>query len=301
MTRARDQLVLVARVRKSGVACGWLGDLEAGSEVPIFNLPSEAEDGQWWRVLADVGGTATEALVRRLSVDEGEAVVEREPEMWFERGEGGEDLEARPKLVLGCSKARFQDDLGVVARTADLHELGAPIEVARSVEWVDVGNALHLFLGADLVRPAEDRLGQAAAVLDAYGLSGALQPEACVEISDRLQAWQEAAYPGAGCLTEVPLVGAVETDSGPRTLIGYADLVLETPDGLVLVDHKCYPPEDQALLRQTAEGYAPQLLSYATLLEMATGRKVIATLIHFPLASRVIEVEVEMEAARALV
>ena len=97
------------------------------------------------------------------------------------------------------------------------------------------------------------------------------------------------------------LAGTVETDSGPRTLIGYADLVLETPDGLVLVDHKCYPPEDEALLRQNAEGYAPQLLSYATLLEMATGRKVLATLIHFPLAGRMIEVEVEREAARALV
>ena len=92
-----------------------------------------------------------------------------------------------------------------------------------------------------------------------------------------------------------------ETASGTRTLIGYADLVLETPDGLVLIDHKCYPPEDETLLRQTAEGYAPQLLSYATLLEMATGRKVIATLIHFPLAGRVVEVEVEREAARELV
>ena len=301
MTRARDQLVLVARVRKSGVACGWLADLEAGSEVPIFNLPSEAEGGQWWRVLTDAEGTPTEALVRMLSVEEEEAVVEREPEVSFERGEGDKDLEARPKLVLGCSSARFPDDPGGVARTAGLYELGASFDVAGTVEWVDVGNALHLFLGADLVRPSEDRLGHAAEVLEAYGLTGALRPEACVEISDRLQAWQEAAYPGAGYLTEVPLAGTVETASGPRTLIGYADLVLETPDGLVLVDHKCYPPEDEALLRQNAESYAPQLLSYATLLEMATGRKVIATLIHFPLAGRVIEVEVERVAAWVLV
>ncbi len=302
MTRARDQLVLVAREKKNGeVVCDWFADLEAGSEQPIFNLPSGAEDGQWCRVLADVEDTPAEALVRKLSVEEGEAAVEQEPEVWFDRGEGGEDLEARPKLVLGCSRARFPDDLGAAAGTAGLHDLGAPFEVAGSVEWVDVGNALHLFLGADLVRPAPDRVGHAAAVLDAYGLSGALRPEACVEISDRLQAWQEAKYPGAGCLTEVPLAGTVETDSGPRTLIGYADLVLETPDGLVLVDHKCYPPEDEALLRQNAEAFAPQLLGYATLLEMATGRQVIATLIHFPLAGRIIEVEVEREAARALV
>jgi len=302
MTRARDQLALVAREKKNGeVVCGWFADLEAGSEQPIFNLPTGVEDGQWWRVLADVEDTPAEAVVRKLSVEEGEAVAEQEPEVWFDRGEGGGDLEARPKLVLGCSRARFPDDLRPVAGTAGLHEIGAPFQVARGVEWVDVGNALHLFLGADLVRPTEDRLGHATAVLEGYGLTDGLRPQVCVEISDRLQTWQEAAYPGAGCLTEVPLVGTVETASGPRTLIGYADLVLEAPDGLVLVDHKCYPPDDESLLRHTAETYAPQLLGYATLLEMATGQQVIATLIHFPIAGRIIEVEVDRVAARALV
>ena len=301
MTRARDQLVLVVRARKSGLACGWLGDLEAGSEEPIFNSPTGVKDGDRCDALADAGDAPVEALVRRLTVAEGEVAREREPEVWFDRGEGDEHLAARPKLTLGCSSARFPDGLEVGVRAAGSHEIGAPFEVARVTDWLAVGNAMHLFLGADLVRPASDRLGHAAAVLEAHGLSGALRAETCVEISDRLRVWQEEKYPGAGLFTEVPLLGAVETAAGPRTLMGYADLVLETSQGLVLVDHKCYPAGEDDHLREIAVGYAPQLLGYASLIEMATGKKLIATLIHFPFAGRIVEVEVDRGAARGLV
>ncbi len=293
MTRARDQLVLVAREGKSGIACGWLDDLQAGSEVPIFNLPAGVEDGDTCDVLAEAGVAPVAALVRRLTVEEALPVVERQPEVWFERVEDGGDLAARPKLLLGCSKARFPDDVEGVAGAAGSHVVGAPFDVYPGVEWLVVGNAIHLFLGADLVRPAADRLGHAAGVLDAYGLSGAVRPETCVAVSDRLRSWQEETYPGAALLTEVPLLGTVETAAGPRTLMGFADLVLETPQGLVLVDHKCYPAGDDPHSKEIAVGYAPQLLGYATLIEMATGREVVATLVHFPFAGKLVEVEVE--------
>ena len=302
MTRARDQLVLVARAGKRGIAGGWLGDLEEGSEVPIFNLPTGVEDGDRCDVLADAGEAPVEALVRRLSVEEGDAIIEREPELWFDRVENGdEDLAARPKLVFGCSSARFADDFEVDVRTADLREIGASFDEPAGVDWLVVGNAVHLFLGADLARPAADRIGHATAVLEAYGLTGAPRPETCVAISDRLRVWQEDAHPGAGLLTEVPLLGAVETAAGPRTLMGYADLVIETSQGLVLVDHKCHPPGEDDHLREIAVSYASQLLGYATLIEMAAGKKVIATLIHFPFAGKIVEVEVEREAVQGLV
>ena len=301
MTRARDQLVLVAQARKSGLACGWLGNLEAGSEEPIFNLPTGVKDGDRCDVLEDAGDAPVEALVRRLTIAEGNVVGEREPEVWFDRGEGDEHLAARPKLTLGCSKARFPDDVEVDARAAGSQEVGAPFDVRAGVDWLAVGNAMHLFLGADLVRPAADRVGHAAKALEAYELSGAVSPETCVAISDRLREWQEGAYPGAELLTEVPLLGAIETAAGPRTLMGYADLVIETSLGLVLVDHKCYPAGEDAHTKEIAVGYAPQLLGYATLIEMATGREVIGTLIHFPFSGKIIEVEVDRTAVRNLV
>jgi len=301
MTRARDQLVLVAREKKGGLACGWIGDLEKGSEAPIFNLPVGVEDGDTCDVLAEAGEAPVAAQVRRLAVEEVVVVDERQPEVWFERVENGDDLAAKPKLLLGCSKARFPDDVEVDSQAAGSHEVGEPFDVRAGVDWLAVGNAMHLFLGADLVRPAADRTGHAAEALEAYGLSGAVSPEICVAVSDRLRSWQEGAYPGAGFLTEVPLLGAVETAAGPRTLMGYADLVLETSQGLVLVDHKCYPAGDDAHSNEIAVGYAPQLLGYTTLIEMATGREVIATLIHLPFSGRIVEVEVEREALQKLV
>ena len=301
MTRARDQLVLVARARTSGLACGWLSDLEKGTEEPIFNLPTGVEDGDKCDFLADAGDAPVEALVRRLTAEGGDAIVEQEPEVWFDRVGAGEDLAARPKLVFGCSNARFPDGLEVDARVAGSSEIGAPFDVSAVVDWLAVGNAMHLFLGADMVRPAADRLGHATGVLEAFGLTGVVRPETCVAISDRLQAWQAEVYLGAVLRTEVPLLGAVETAAGPRTLMGVADLVFETSQGLVLVDHKSHSFEENDHLGQIAVGYASQLLGYATLLEMATGEKVISTMIHFPFAGKIVEVVVDRGSVRNLV
>jgi CRISPR/Cas system-associated exonuclease Cas4 (RecB family) len=108
-------------------------------------------------------------------------------------------------------------------------------------------------------------------------------------------------YPGAVLRTEVPLLGAVETAAGPRTLMGVADLVVETSQGLVLIDHKSHSSEEDDHLSEVATGYASQLLGYATLLEMATGKKVISTMIHFPFAGKIVEVVVDRESVRNLV
>jgi ATP-dependent exoDNAse (exonuclease V) beta subunit len=300
MTRARDQLVLVTREKRKASAPGWLADLEAGSEEPIFDLPGEADDGKWRPIVVDLEGASVEALVRRLSKEGHEVDVERVPEVWFARAGGTDASVAKPKLILGCSQAVLPEDLQFATRTGGIHQVSSPHRSAEGIEWVRVGSAVHLFLGADLVRPAADRIGHATAVLEAFELSDALGPEDCVDISDRLQAWLEETYPGARRLTEVPLVGAVATAAGPRTLLGTADLVLETADGLVLIDHKCYPPADEETVRRTAKSYAPQLLAYAVLLEMATSRTVIATLIHLPFEGKIVEVEADREAARAL-
>jgi hypothetical protein len=72
-----------------------------------------------------------------------------------------------------------------------------------------------------------------------------------------------------------------------RTLQGWIDLLVETPGGYVVVDHKSFPGTDW--LRRARES-APQLRLYREGVEKATGRPVLATLIHFPVLGRVVEV-----------
>lgn len=61
---------------------------------------------------------------------------------------------------------------------------------------------------------------------------------------------------------------------------GWIDLLLETPAGYVLVDHKSYPGTDP--VGHIKDKYIGQMRGYAEAIESNTGRPVVETLIHMP-------------------
>jgi ATP-dependent exoDNAse (exonuclease V) beta subunit len=69
---------------------------------------------------------------------------------------------------------------------------------------------------------------------------------------------------------------------------GWIDLLLEGPDGFVLVDHKTYPGNDPA--GHIREKYLGQMAAYREAVSAATGKPVLRTLIHFPALGRVCEI-----------
>lgn len=73
-----------------------------------------------------------------------------------------------------------------------------------------------------------------------------------------------------------------------RVMEGWIDLLLEGPEGYVLVDHKTYPGNDpEAHVR---EKYLGQMAAYRGAVLAATGMPVLRTLIHFPALGSVYEV-----------
>ncbi len=71
--------------------------------------------------------------------------------------------------------------------------------------------------------------------------------------------------------SELYLAAPVDTD-GVRLVEGFADLLFEGADGLVLVDYKT----DETINPETRQHYAEQLAAYAELIERATGMAVTA-------------------------
>jgi ATP-dependent exoDNAse (exonuclease V) beta subunit len=71
--------------------------------------------------------------------------------------------------------------------------------------------------------------------------------------------------------TELYLAAPVDAE-GVRLVEGFADLVFEGTDGLVLVDYKT----DVAISAETRQHYAEQLAAYAELIERATKMTVTA-------------------------
>jgi ATP-dependent exoDNAse (exonuclease V) beta subunit len=150
-----------------------------------------------------------------------------------------------------------------------------------------VGSAIHAFLAADPLSGAEEpRVAIATELLSLYGLTGVIRPDLLLVAHDTLKAWLDTRYPGARWRREVPIVGAVASPTGARQARGAIDLLLETDEGWVIVDHKTYPGGD---FEAKARGFLPQLAAYGKLLEAEGSRPVLTKLVHFPIGGTVAE------------
>lgn len=170
--------------------------------------------------------------------------------------------------------------------TEEVH-LGDSFAVQGSPDVVSLGNAVHGFLAADWPgtdRPA--RLAMATGLLSRWGVGGALEPEALLDMADRLHKWAETHWPGATWRREWPLLHRLANGTKVR---GESDLVLETSDGLVVIDHKSFHGGGKAFAGKAA-GFAGQLASYAAALEAATGKSILGMYIHMPLLGTIFKV-----------
>lgn len=90
----------------------------------------------------------------------------------------------------------------------------------------------------------------------------------------QFETWLQSSFPGGAVLREWPLLHV--NDHG-TVVSGTADLIVRTPQGAWIIDHKSDPIEDPAQAYLT---YAPQLAAYAAALD-AAGISVVGTAIHW--------------------
>jgi hypothetical protein len=109
-------------------------------------------------------------------------------------------------------------------------------------------------------------------------VAGALLPEDLVEAADRLWRWCGERWPGAAVEREVPVTGR----RGHQRISGRIDLLLRSPDGVCLVDHKAFPAGRDAWADKVAAA-APQLHLYAEVCR-AAGESIAGRCIHLPVA-----------------
>ena len=149
-----------------------------------------------------------------------------------------------------------------------------------------LGNAFHHFCAA-AESAASEPSSIASRLLTAWNLDGAIEPAAFVLARQRLNEALDRLFPGHTRLVEWPVT--FNTPEGSRSE-GFIDLLLDTPDGWVIVDHKTFPGRgDDA--RERACGHAGQLRAYREALSQATPRPVLSTWIHFPILGQLMEIE----------
>jgi ATP-dependent helicase/nuclease subunit A len=188
----------------------------------------------------------------------------------------------KPARVTASSMESF----GFVADVTEAAVLGAQLIPHGAANWDHVGSAIHGYFALPLaVMDSGVRLLAAQRLLDRWGAASAVDAAVVVEAGNRMLAFLAEQYPGATVTTEQSVAWR---NADNQLMEGWIDLLLETPAGYVLVDHKSYPGKDP--VRHIKDKYVGQMRAYAEAIRSITGRPVIETLIHMPALGKVFRI-----------
>ncbi len=124
-------------------------------------------------------------------------------------------------------------------------------------------------------------------LLERYALSGSLDPAALLAHGRDFHTWLIDDLSATAIYPEWPIRTVLPNG---QLLNGWIDLLIDTPAGWVIIDHKAFPG-GQAEWHEHALGYSGQLSRYRDAMIAATGRAVVGLWIHYCLGGGVVEVD----------
>jgi len=262
-TRARDRLILAGRDKE--FASGILGILQDRDQSPLLTAPVKQKT--CW------AGSPVSLRVRELEPAEPEP-KKRVP---------GRDYAPVPPVTHPPARCSPSNLTGQVDTTADkrpavsMEKIGDRIQLGTPPDMTLLGEAIHTFFAAD--RSGFDpthRLTLAKDILTRWQVPKSLDPKSLVTAADTLKLWLDHQYPDADWQREMPVFHRL--DNG--TLIsGFIDLLLETKEAWVVVDHKAFPGNRDEMMKKAVE-YSGQLDAYAQALEKIRLKPVVRV-VHF--------------------
>ncbi len=267
-TRARDKVVVAARTGKINSGVGSLLSDRAGN----FLLTEPEDETVIW------GGRCLNVMLRECSPSEG-ILTTRTAGEWYVWPE--EKPERTPEVV-------FASEVLEVGRTGEPIQIGPHAVIAGSPDMDKLGNAVHGFLatdGEDLT--SERRKEVAQGLLERWNVASIVSADAILTSADGLRRWADSNWPHAIWHREWPVMMRLEDSS---VLKGVSDLVLETADGYIVIDHKSFPGNREQAV-QKASSFAGQINTYARAITAATGQPILGRFIHLPLSGLVLPMQ----------
>lgn len=268
-TRAESKLVFAHRAGSDA----WLQRLPAIDSI----LPIDVRPGEH-----NIDGIDTTFVLRQLAPAPTVPVDEVSSETWLQLSRSS--LEVSPRFHSPSQAQSIADSSKT--NLCDLITLSGnsyfPSDVSEE-EYAALGHAVHAYMAAIpslIVTDAERKLTVAEKCLVTFGVEGKLASSTLVEVGNRFVQWITSSFPDAKWRVEVPVTaGRAEGGAWNGTL----DLILELPDGkLVVIDHKSAPIR-RSHCESKALQYVGQLMAYEEALS-GLGYTVDSTWIHFPLA-----------------
>ena len=269
LTRARDEVIFAVDLNKKGeMAKAWLDNL---SDANIFQLSggnisetSEISNGKL------TVGTAEFPLTeyKWLKAEQDITPLDSLP-CFIDKQFDFESVEHFPAAI-APSQAE-----GKAAEAELLYSLGKANAVkCDDGEFRLLGLAFHSFIALNV---KENELETAQKILKNYHVDHCMSAKDMVESTKRFYRYINETWSNAEINCELPMRYVDENGTAYQ---GFIDMLLETPDGYIIIDHKTHPRQDDAA--EYCANCAPQLKLYQKAVEEATGKKVIKLIIHLP-------------------
>jgi ATP-dependent helicase/nuclease subunit A len=182
-------------------------------------------------------------------------------------------------------------------RAEAVENVGSRIALKARVDMTSLGSAMHNSIAFHIASGGKATKEDVAAVLARWRIGAAVEPEAVLEQAQALLRWVESKWPGARVWTEVPV--EVKLKSG-QIVKGQIDLLVEPPEGWVLIDHKADPRSAAADGDRLAQAHGAQLDAYAEAVLEGTGRAVAERWLFLPVAGQAVRLSTALTGAAAL-
>jgi ATP-dependent exoDNAse (exonuclease V) beta subunit len=268
MTRARDILIL-ARNAKSPTG-EWIDSLEApwllgDEECTAVTLP----DGK--KLAARTTGHAATA-------PQGAKSASNAGLHWFAPCSSIE----REALTVSPSSAALAG-----AQVLETVAVGERIPLSGNPDMDKVGNAIHACLALACADPSRPIVKQEVErLLAGQGVETQVQARDVLRQVQAFLAWVGERWGQVEALAELPVQSVL---ANGQVLQGRMDLLLRTPRGLVLMDHKSNP-KGRSHWPELAAEHAGQLDAYARAIHAASGENVTEKWLFLPVAGGAIRV-----------
>lgn len=260
LTRPRDCLVITMENKKEGGE--WMDTLGAGWMLPTEDallLPDSTSIPSRSLELESEGAEVDLPAYNPTWLNSTAADTEKLP------------LRQSPSSLAPSTKAKIGKTIA----------LGERLEINGEYDPADLGSALHAVIATSLM--GQHSTGR---ILTDHGMQDTITVDAANQCTSRLLEALKEYFSPVAYYTEHPIK---YTNPAGQIVTGWIDLLIETDDGFVLIDHKA-SPRARSDWEEISLGYSGQLEAYAESIAYTTNKPVISCWIHFAVTGGLVEV-----------
>lgn len=272
LTRARDLLILASPINKGG-------NLSSGEWIDTLGCPQLLAQGNISEIVFPSGATIP-CVCKEYAPEDIHTVLssgETEELYWFQ------DKPASSRLPLVSNPSAADP---VRCHIAEIATIGEPIQLTGSPNLAQVGMAIHACIAAAVSDKANLSESVVRMLIESNGVAGSIEPGKLIDQVRKFFEWCDKRYGNARMLAEHPVEMVMENG---QWVVGQIDLLIDTPDGWVLIDHKASmkPEETYPDLVMT---YSGQLNMYNSALR--AGQSIVREIwLYIPIQGKAIQLK----------